>query len=271
MNIVFWSLSHGLSSVSASLLAVSGFTAGLTSKRVTIMQTQFSGNYLMPALLNDDLNDQAFSSVGIDQLIRLAQSGMITKDSVESSTFGFMDGRINIVPGTNNSDRSLYVQSFVSHAEQILSGLDSVFDYTFIDVPAGANPISRVLLPLADVVCVCLPQNTLMLNDVIKNLPNLPKEKVYYLIGNYDAKSSLSLTNIMLKHRKIFNKRNLGCIAHCSAFMDAMSGKKSLSFLMQNVEAAKGDNNLAFSHSVKDAVNGLTAICDKIRDEKMRR
>lgn len=271
MNIVFWSVLPGISGVSSSLLATAGFAAGMMNKNVAIMQTQFNDNYLLPSLLNDDLNDQAFSSLGVDAVIRLAKSKMLTADRMSGTSFGFLDGRLNIYPATSTKDKSLYEQSLVENRGAIFETLNKTHDYTFIDLPAGINNLSKTMLVIADVVVLCIPQNTMIIKDFLKRFPRLNPNKIFYLVGNYDVDSSLSLTNLMLKNRKTFSKSNLGCIPHCAAFMDAMSNRHSLSFLMQNISATKGDQNLSFVQYTKDATNKLIAICDAVREEQIRR
>ena len=87
------------------------------------------------------------------------------------------------VPGSVGMNRELYEKGFNKHCESILSCLNSIVDYVFIDCGPGYSTMNQRILNMADTVAVNLSLNEKVMDEFFQ-IRTFFHEKIVYLIGN---------------------------------------------------------------------------------------
>lgn len=260
MNVVFWSPFAGSAGVSSTMVAIALSTAMHHRTTCSIMQLQFKDNGLLNTIFQtvDRTEITYFENTGVDSLVRVANSGSITKDDVLNSSFSFIEKRLNVFSKTASVDEHMYMSDLLKAMEGMFEALNDTFKVNYIDVPAGNNECARQAIELADAVVVCLPQSTWQLDSFFEQYK---LSKAFYVLGNYDEKQYLSYTNVLWKYRANMSASKSGVIPHCSGFADECNRSRVISYYAHNDECKSKDPNFQFISEVNKTTEKLLKVC----------
>lgn len=262
MNVVFWSYLPGVSSVSSSMLAMSLSTTIKHKIKCSVMQLQYSHNYLQEYLIDsrDNTEDSYFQNMGIDYLMRAAHSNTANEENVNDFSLSFIDQYFNYFPRTSAVDERVYKNDLTESSEEMFKVLNDGFKLNFIDVPAGVNHYSKIAMANADVIVVCLPQSKPII-DAYFNEIDLARDKTFYLFTEYDPKQKLLLSNICKQHKATISEKNCGVVPYNTRYGDALSTHHAISFYYQNLKCKMSDPNYSFISKVNASAGKLIKLC----------
>lgn len=249
----------GHAKVTSSMCAIASYSAIDRGIDCGLLQASFN---------NDPLINQFFSNVdsevaaylsnnGVDSLMRNVKSGAVTEESIRGCTFSFVNGKLNVFAGTNSGSKSVFENDMLPLLSACMKSMDSTFGMSFVDAPAGVNPLASEAIRNADLIVVCLPQNYNVLDYLFQNY-KMPKGKVFYLFGDYDSGQVCNVRNFVRKYRDKVTASSVGCIPHSTEYADALNTGKLISFYYRNAKCQKNDSNYEFFSSVSDTVEKLT-------------
>lgn len=232
-----WSPLHGASST-ANALAIAVCMAEGHDCDTLVMQTHFAMNNLERPLIGTSSmsDDDLFGEIGIDQAAHLYTANQF--DKVKTCTITISE-QLSVLPGTTKPNR----ETFDNEEERLIQRkvireLSRYYSEVVIDVNAGYGEQSMTVLSAADNVVVCLRQNKKMIEDLLTNKEFqtiASKKKVYFLFGEYDDMSKLSLRNVRKKYKEL-SKANSGAIPYCTAYKDAISDCSVFGYLLRVID-----------------------------------
>lgn len=259
MHIVFWSCMPGHAAVSSSMLSVACSCAGLQQFSTAVLQTQYNKNNLQYPFFKiaDKHNVEQYNSVGMDSLIRTVKGGSIL-GGVETCAVSFMGARLSVYTQSVNNDGRAYYESLLTTMPMVFKSLDSAFDLAFIDTAAGNDPLSMEALKNADYMVVCLPQEEWIINYFFSKY-NFNSDKVFYLFGNYDPKSSVTLQSLIKskEYKQYFNSKNTAAIYRDIDFANSLGKSELVSFFLRGLDCDKKHPNYDYFTSAHDAARKI--------------
>lgn len=254
MQIAFWSTVHGQTTTTSNAVAIACAIALDYRMKTLITHSHFDKSTLETSLLDKIyLNSEMtqLKDTGIDALSRFIKFSYLDKESVLSYTTTLIKGRLDLLIGTKNASRELYLSDFNSMLEAIMNSIRSHYDLLIIDVPAGNSELSQKMLSNSDLIVVNLNQNINVLEDFFNNEYQRVQQKCMFLISMYDENSRFVLRNLQRRYKI---KDNIGCIPYCRSFADACSEGKAIDFFIRNLKASKDDIYYEFINEVRKSV-----------------
>ena len=115
----------------------------------------------------------------------------------------------------------------------------------------GNTLSSKIILQEADLIVVNLSQNPYILEDFFENYRSLIDKSVY-LLGNYTPESKYTKGYILRKYH--IPRERIATIPYNVEFHDALNSGSVISFLNQNYQCKRKDENYYFIREVKRAV-----------------
>ncbi len=258
MRIAFWSNVHGQSATTSNMLSVVLMTALEYRLKILITHNHFEKSTIESSLLDRRyLNSELMelSDSGIDALARFIKSNKLDKDNIVNYTTSILKKKLDLLMGTTNTNRDLYMHDLNNVMNQILSLAQEFYDVVFIDVSAGYNELSSKILKYSDIVVVNLNQNLSVLDDFFERHKE-GLENYIFLIGRYDMDSRYNTKNIM---RRYGIKKNVAVIPYSIEFSDACSDGRVLDFFLKNLSAKKDDVNYSFINESRNAARLILA------------
>ncbi|PKM95304.1 MAG: hypothetical protein CVU84_06395 [Firmicutes bacterium HGW-Firmicutes-1] len=254
MQIAFWSTVHGQTTTTSNAVAIACAIALDYRMKTLITHSHFEKSTLEAALLDKIyLNTEMtqLKDTGIDALSRFIRFSSLDQESVLSYTNTLVKGRLDLLIGTKNTNKELYLSDFNSMIEIILNSVKSYYDLIIVDVPAGNSCISHKILFNSDLIVFNLNQNTNVLEDFFNNEYQLFQQKCVFLISMYDESSRFGLKNLQRKYKL---KDNIACIPYCRTYADACNEGKAIDFFIKNRKASKDDSYYMFINEVRKSV-----------------
>ena len=265
MNVIFWSAFPGVSGVSSSMLSIALCTAAEYRIRCSVSQLHFGANGLLqPLIVTNEESAQFFENTGIGALIRATKGGAASTETVESCSFSFIEKKLNVFTKAKAVDEHIYENDLLSSIDKVFESLNGTFKVNFIDVPAGVNAYSKAAIKHADYVVICLPQSEWMINEFFDKFA-LPKEKVFYLFGNYDPLQYINVNNFSWKHKKEITRGRCAAIPHCTDFANHLNKSRAIAFFTQNLAAKPKDANFQYMRETKRATNSILRMCGVLK------
>lgn len=266
MNIVFWSPYSG-TAVSSASLVLSALAVIDKHMSCALMQLHFGGNGLFKYFIPESDVDQiaVFENTGIDALLRATHGGVASKDTVADSAFGYLDNHLNVFTATKIQAEKVYQSGFADAIGNAFCSLNNTFQLNFIDTPAGVNIYSDKALLLADLIVVCLPQTAWRVEEFIKKY-NFPKEKVLYLLTDYDECQTMNAKKLTrMLHQSVFKNSNYAVMPHCAEYANSADSRTVLQFLLRNVKCQMYDTNFPFVSECRKTVDKILKYYTKGR------
>lgn len=262
MLVAFWSPFQGLGAVSSDILATVLATTVGYKRSCSLMQLAYEDNglfeYFMPTQ-DSNVGISIFENTGIDALLRNTRGKTASPDEVIDSSFSFAEKRLNVFTPTRMSTEAIYVDGLLESFDNVVHSVDEVFSLNFVDVPAGMSMYAKMVIPMADVVVVCLPQIKWAVETYLKKY-KIEGSNVLYVISEYDAKQSMNLFNLSFKYGHGFNGKLLS-LPHCSDYANACSLGRAVGFYLENVNCTKQDENYPFILSTKKIATEVLKLC----------
>lgn len=259
MHIVFWSCMPGHGNVTSNLLSIACDCAAYQRYFTSVLQTQFKKNNLQYPFfkIEDKANVEQYNSVGMDSLVRAIKGGSIS-GGIETAAVSFMDSKLSVYTQSTNFDGKAYYNSLLQTMSQMMKSLDATFDLSFIDTAGGNDPVSFEALKNADYIVICLPQEQWIVNYQFSKY-QFEASKVFYLIGNYDPKSVITLKSLQKSKafKGKFTSKNCAYIAHDIDFANALSTSDLESFFISGMNCKPSNPNYEYFKSVHEATKKL--------------
>lgn len=241
MKVAFWSNSRGVACNTTHLACVSIWHALINpmSKSV-IFENHKSGCGIERMLYRPLATERQlyYRSGGLGALLRSISSGespsMLEMDWMADRYIG---ERLLYFPiGADLGPEQLNFHLDLNLVD-VLGFLEKRMNVVWMDLQTAA-PTNRAILSLADVVVISLTQNRTSLERIFKNHRDI-HEKSFYLLGNYDAESDLTIERISDEYR--IPPERIAAIPHNAAFMDAISKGMLIPFLMRCFHCERDD------------------------------
>lgn len=252
MKVAFWSNVHGQTGVTSNVIALA-LMAAIEKKKVALLQSHFVLNNMSKPLVGTDVNPEEFRDTGIDALIRDYKSRALSEDVIRTDaiTVPNLNRRCDLYIGTGRQNEVDYERELLTVFEDIYDSVDKFQNLSFIDVRSGYREVSQSILSCADVVVVCLNQNTHVIDRYFAK--PVDATNVYYLFGNYDENSKFTLKNLQKKYPAL--RKRSAMIAHNAEFMDAQNDGQAVQFMLKNYNCAYGSANYEFVESLKTCLD----------------
>lgn len=256
MQIAFWSNVHGQTATTCNMVATALIAALEYRLKILVTHNHFEKSGLETSLidrkyLKTELTE--LSDTGIDALSRFIKFNKVDKENIVNYTTTLIRNKLDLLMGTTNTSRELYMNDLNDVIDLILSSAQEYYDLILIDVSSGKNELSSKILEHSKLIVVNLNQNIAVLDDFFENYgSNI--DKCVFLIGRYDSDSRLNLKNIK---RRYNIKREMSVIPYNVEFSDACSEGRVIDFFTKNIGAKKNDNNYYFMQETRNALESL--------------
>lgn len=175
--------------------------------------------------------EEATGDRSIDRLLMAYAAGFQLMDTLEANVIP-LDSKLYVLEGSRSNSRDIYEKEMSSTIEKILKVACFNFKNVFVEAEAGKNSVNSILFEAADRIIVCIPQNIFALRE-LQNL-ELPKEKMAYLVGNYDEDSILTAKNLALQLRSNVPLKGLKYLSSLKNSYSAGSLKRELEMILSN-------------------------------------
>lgn len=261
--IAFWSPWHGQAKTTASMAAVAMALNNITGDSVAMFHTQ-SGMADLEGMFDNRMDDekrvQLYEGAGLNSLLLDFKRTELTNEIVQRSALPTAMERLVFLPGLE-MDEKLAKMEDVREILYTLTVRDipRAFDWTFVDLSSGKNPLSQSIIEKADVVVITLSQNVATWDVIFEEYEELTERpNTFFLIGGHKKESSYGIRNFRrIKH---VNKKNCGVIPDSVGYMDDISKGAVASFFLKNEKAGKNDENGIFIQECKDAALKIRAL-----------
>ncbi len=245
---------HGCG-VTAGALA-SAVTLASRGSKILITQTHYCMNNLEMPLLPRGKGETLVEGKGIDSLVRDFKSGQISEKQILENTVEVTENLL-LLPGGRNRCRELYDDR---HTRDIESRILSIAHETCGNILAELNPgySSRTSeqLETADILVICLRQNTRMLDELAEwGIPE-GKKKTLVLFGMYDKKSRYS-TGYFSRRYSFLKKKKICVLPYLSDYLDAVNGCGVTGFLKEGLGCSWRGKEKAFFDAVRKLSDGI--------------
>lgn len=192
------------------------------------------------------------SDTGIDALSRFIRFNRVDKDVIAGFSTTILKNRLDLLLGTRNTNREIYVSSLKNVIGTILQSASDYYDLVLVDTAPGNNEISAKILEQSDLIVVCLSQNIHILEDFLEGSTEY-RDKMMILLGKYDADSRFNLKAI----RKKAGSAQVLAIPYDISFADACAESRVVDFFMKNLTAERDDPHYPFIQGVRETAEAI--------------
>jgi CO dehydrogenase nickel-insertion accessory protein CooC1 len=254
MQVSFWSNFHQLGTTH-NMIAIAVLTALEYRMRILMAHNHFDKSALEYAFIDrkniyHELTD--LSDTGIDALSRVIKFNKLEKNDISSYTTTILKNRLDLLCGTRNTNKELYLNNLKSVIQMILQSAVKYYELVFVDTASGNNDISCKIIEKSDLVIVNLNQNVLVLEDFVNCFGDI-KDKAMIILSRYDKDSRYNLKAI----KRRFGFVNIHVIPYNIGFADACSESGAIDFFLKNLNAEKDDYNYYFIKAVREAAEAI--------------
>lgn len=246
MVIAFWSPVSGKAGTTNNLFATSARMALKEKQKVLMINGQFEKRDLESAILPITEEMDLLNSIGIDCLIRNCKMRKVTNSTIRTAALAYYNEYLHVITGTTKENRELYEDEMLELFPLIIRDANPLYDFITIDVPSGVNKISKMMLDLAELVVINLPQNKNIIEEYFRDHKQLDK-KTIYIIGNYSNKSKYNRKNLERIFKQL--KDRTAVVTHNVDLMDAFSENSVIKYLQKDAE-----NKKAFFNEIEKAL-----------------
>lgn len=267
--IVHWSPLHGQCKTTASMSALAYSLCKQTGERVCVTHTQHGFSDLEGMLdgrRDVKQRDVIYSASGLNALITNMKRGPLNKKIVENCAIATRDSNFFFLPGLEVKEYDSVADVTELVKRFIPETVKDTFDWTFVDLASGRNPISTYFISVADVVVVTLSQNVAVWERFFEEYPEIAqKNNVFYLIGGHCKDSAYNVKNFVRNYKaKGLSNSRAGVVPFSESYMDAISDGLVQAYFELNAEATKGDEDGTFILSCIESAEKFKAFADKV-------
>lgn len=258
LKIAFWSNSPGKSAVTGNLSCVSILSAMYQPSEMVLFENHSSINNLGSAFLNQNSfhvlqeKNSYFVENGLGRILSYCdrEDHMISAEMIYRTCLAVFDQRVFYLP-TGGMNKDLMEYRLNRHTTNVLNMLEHFCKTVYIDLSSSSLESSRKILKEADLVVVNLCQNIQLLSHFFRNFSDIQK-KAFYIIGNYDATSVLTKSEIVNKFH--LTGSLVGTIPYNRRFADSLTKGSVVPFILKNFSCGKECVNYDFIQSAKETV-----------------
>lgn len=237
------------------MTAVAVLTALEYRLRILISHTHFDRSTLETSFIErkyirNELT--GLSDTGIDALSRFIRFNKVEKDEIAGFATTILKNRLDLLFGTQNINREMFVSSLKDVIGSILHSASGCYDLVLVDTAPGQNEISTKILEQSDLIVVNLSQNIHVLDDFLGMNPEY-RDRMMVLLGKYDENSRFNLRAI----RKKFGALQVQVIPYDIGFADACSESRVIDFFIKNLPVDRDDIHYSFINGVRDTVEAI--------------
>lgn len=243
MKIVFWSDRPGHGLVTSNMLALAGIAATQYNYKCSMLQlSHLWSNGMQTAFIDTSLvSDDYFQNTGMDALLRTVKTGATEKQQIINCGISFLNRNLDLYLPTKEEIPENYYKELLEQEEALMSALDSSYDLAFFDAGSGSSPHAIKAMEEADVIVICLPENTFAVQEFLKNC-HIEANNLYFLFGSYNKDSVMNVKNLCKKFKKSgLLTKNTGIIPYDIGFSDAISTSTLSRFFLSNKETTSKD------------------------------
>jgi len=263
MNVVFWGPVAGKGAVSSSCAATAAYFSVKEEMKCCIIPLNCGNRGAQNAFFSkesDDSLNQAIGSFGVDALLMSLAGGYTSLKELKDTAL-LIHNRLDYFKASSDPQVRHAEKMIASQYPKIMGSLSKCYDMNFIDAGSGFNPVAARALSSADLLVVCLKQETDCIERLFE-LCDLGKLPCIYLFTDYDSSMSLSLVNIRLRYRQITVSNSM-TLPHCPGFADAINESSLLKWIIVNsAEKKKFGTKKGFADGF---IRSLGKISSRIR------
>jgi hypothetical protein len=166
------------------------------------------------------------------------REGIMTVEVIEDSLYYMPQ---------NAFSHDLFDYEFSCNMLPMLKILETSYPFLFIDTK-NQTMSSKIILEEADFVVVQLPQNELLIEEIMKSYSTI-LNKSLFLISDYREHSSISIPHIMNEYQIL--PERLAILPHSVPFETAISEGSAINFIYSNYNCDESHVNYAFMKELK--------------------
>lgn len=265
MKLLFCSKYSGQVGTTSNLSAIATYTALNRHLKLFLMQAQYEKNYLDHAFLGERQKELEIQGNGIDSLVRIIKSEPITKEAIDSCSVNLYQNRLHLLPGTAQNNLAMYEAMICPMLIYCMNAIAANYDVTYVDLGLVTDWKCNPLLDQADVIVLNVCQNQSVIADSF-GMDSKYREKIFYLIGNYDPVSKYNINYIQKKYK--VPKRRIGMIPYNSMYRDAFSDGTVIKLMTQIYHSTKDEMNYYFVRGLRVTVEKLMLFSEKCKSPK---
>jgi len=254
MRIGFWSPMHGCGATAGIIAAAVGLA--LSGKKIILTQTQYCMNNLEIPMLPRGEGEERLENTGLDALARSFKTDRITREQFDRYSLPLNENLV-LLPGGMNRCRDLYDNRVFKNIElHIMAEAEKYCDHLMVEYNPGHSERSVAHIDTADVLVICIRQNTRMLDELERWGVPSGKKKTLFLVGLYDEKSRFTV-NYLRRRYDFLKKTETYTLPYLSDYMDAFNECRVVPFLQEGTGCTWKGNEAAFFEAIAAFVAGI--------------
>lgn len=263
-KVIFWSPTPKMTGNTHALIAAATLTGIEEDLNSVIIHAHWQSKKIESSFTDYDQlkNTNVFSNtnIGMTALSRLVESNKLTPDSIRNYAKPVLKERLDIMYGTNVTDRVQF-SNLVDSFPSIVRKADEAYNLVFVDLPkSNQNKYTNQVIEDSDLLICTITQDSVGLDDFFTNLATnkhtKDKNKII-LICDYEVKSKYNIYNIKNKYKV---KDPIMALPHNYIFSDSCNDGKVIDFFYKNLNANSKDYNGYFVTEVRKLVKKIIEI-----------
>lgn len=240
---------HGCGVTAGALSAA--VTLASLGRRLLLTQTHYCMNNFEIPLLPRGKGENMIGEKGIDSLVRDFKAGQISKNRIIDNTVAVTEN-LSLLPGGRNRCRELYDDKHTREIEtRILSQAHDTFGNLLAELNPGYSGRTKEQIEAADILVICLRQNTRMLDELETWGVPEGKKQTLFLFGMYDKKSRYT-TGYLSRRYRFLKKNKVFRLPYLSDYLDAINGCDVPSFINEGIGCSWKGREKDFFDAVKE-------------------
>lgn len=201
---------------------------------------------------------------GTNGLIKMAQSGRVTPESIKDYTKIIWKNRLEVLYASTNVEISSIQQ--IEAFKSIIQNAKKYYDQVIIDLRKGLEFAGILeILDISDAIVLNTEQGTKTLEEFFKTKEMqkyINEYKVIWNICRYDEKSKYNTKNLA---RTIWKKQPIYNIPYNTLLYDAAMEGQLAELLLRIRTVKTNDEDVNLLESAKELVNGILARYQELR------
>lgn len=137
--------------------------------------------------------DEITGDKNMDRLLMSYVAGLQLKGVINENAIK-LNSSLYVIEAGKSRHRELYESELNNALPAIIKASQSDYKHVCIEAASGFSSLNHTLFELADIIFVCLPQNTFAFQNINRRV--MSNEKMYAVFGLYDYDSVLNSKNL---------------------------------------------------------------------------
>ena len=275
--IVHWSPLHGQGKTTASMGAIAlAMSLMAFGERICVTHTQDDMSDLEGMFDNRPSQEQKkilYQVAGWNALIKNIKREKLTPTAIEDCTIETTIKNLALLVGIEKEESSTNTDEIDDLVYKIMiEHIKTYYDWTFVDLAAGKNQLSKKFMEVADFIVVTLSQNCGIWDLFFEQYSDIAQKKnVFYLFGGYRQESIYHRKNFAMIYQKQGVKQNrIGVVPDNVGYMDAIANGTIGDFFVENMKAKKKEENVDFIQECQATARKIRKAVLREGEEKER-